>query len=829
VRWRPEDDRRRDAISRLTPNAINGIDFLEVVDDPAQADAARQRTLLVQFIHPVQKAGQTLPGSLLTPDNVVIRGGDRIRDPRVTSVAAAGRVLSVGVDRAGDFSTYTLALRTSVENDAPPQGFDPILSSVAFSFKAACPSDTDCAPAPSCGPQATGPAPEIDYLSRDYEGFRQLMLDRLSVLAPGWTERNPADVGVAVVEVLAYVGDYLSYRQDAVATEAYLGTARLRTSVRRHARLVDYAMHDGCNARAWVQVQPTSGADVPLPAGTQLLTRLAGRPRRITGDFPVDPVTGEPPEVFETCRAATLRPDLERLRFYGWGAPEACLARGATRATLRGDLTARLAPGDALLLHEVLGPHTGEPGDADTSRRHVVVLTRVAVSADPIGQNLEGAAGKAPKPLVLTEIEWGADDALPFPLCLSSRTDLQHGEAPLADVSVAAGNLVLADHGRTRARTAWEVVPPHATRPTPSGGVIDVPARFRPALPEAPLTFAAPLDFTSAGRAVQTDPQTARAAVRLQSPDGGWQPVADLLGAGPDYPGFVVEAEDDGSACLRFGDDDYGLRPEPGTLFDVRYRIGTGTAGNVGTGAIAHVYSEGGTVADRIARVWNPLPARGGTSPESLEHVRQSAPVAFRTQRRAVTPADYARFAEKHPGVQKAAATFRWTGSWRTVFVTVDRVGGLDVDPAFEDGLRAWLEPFRMAGHDLEVDGPRFVPVELEVVVTVHPDHFAEDVREAVRREFGRGTLPGGQKAFFHPDHFTFGQPVFLSRVYAAAQAVHGVQRVQVTTLRRQGQTTSPALDSGRLEVGRLEIARLDDDPNHRERGLLRVLAQGGK
>ena len=69
---------------------------------------------------------------------------------------------------------------------------------------------------------------------------------------PAWQERSPADIGIALVELLAYAGDQLSYYQDAVATEAYLGTARRRVSVRRHARLLDYPMHDGCNARAWV-------------------------------------------------------------------------------------------------------------------------------------------------------------------------------------------------------------------------------------------------------------------------------------------------------------------------------------------------------------------------------------------------------------------------------------------------------------------------------------------------------------------------------------------------------------------------------------------------
>src|SRR5207237_788573 len=78
--------------------------------------------------------------------------------------------------------------------------------------------------------------------------------------------------------------------------------------------------------------------------------------------------------------------------------------------------------------------------------------------------------------------------------------------------------------------------------------------------------------------------------------------------------------------------------------------------------------------------VRNPLPARGGIDPESLEHVRQSAPVAFRTLERAVTPDDYATVAERHPEVQRAQATVRWTGPSRTVLLTIDRLGGRPPD-----------------------------------------------------------------------------------------------------------------------------------------------------
>jgi hypothetical protein len=48
-------------------------------------------------------------------------------------------------------------------------------------------------------------------------------------------------------------------------------------------------------------------------------------------------------------------------------------------------------------------------------------------------------------------------------------------------------------------------------------------------------------------------------------------------------------------------------------------------------------------------------------------------------------------------------------------------------------------------------------------------------------------TLPDGRRGVFHPDNFTFGQPVYLSQIYAAAQAIDGVASVDVTQFERQG------------------------------------------
>src|SRR6185295_4050475 len=109
------------------------------------------------------------------------------------------------------------------------------------------------------------------------------------------------------------------------------------------------------------------------------------------------------------------------------------------------------------------------------------------------------------------------------------------------------------------------------------------------------------------------------------------------------------------------------------------------------------------------------------------------------------------------------------------VFVTVDRLGGGVIDAGFETDLRECLERFRMAGHDLEVEDARFVPLEIEMVICAKPNDFASDIKSALLEAFSNREFADGRRGLFHPDNFTFGQSVFSSQLYAAAQAVAGV------------------------------------------------------
>jgi len=121
------------------------------------------------------------------------------------------------------------------------------------------------------------------------------------------------------------------------------------------------------------------------------------------------------------------------------------------------------------------------------------------------------------------------------------------------------------------------------------------------------------------------------------------------------------------------------------------------------------------------------------------------------------------------------------------------------------------------------------VPLELALHVCVKPDHFRSDVKRGLHELFSNRVLRDGRCGLFHPDNFSFGMPVYLSRLYAAAHALLGVLSVVITAFRRQGSTDELALAEGRITLSRLEIARLDNDPNYPERGVLMLEMHGGK
>ncbi len=1076
---------RKNAILSNPGVALNGIDYLEVLGQEAIAlGGPPQQTLMIHCL----KAAPAL-----TTDNVMIEGGESITHISVVSVApaAAANVLMVITSVVGDFSPYVLrlvgsALRAIGDPFEVPEvlaGFDPQLADVQFSFQAGAGSSFDCAPPlAGCAASASTPPP-INYLAKDYGSFRTLVLDRLNQLLPVSVGTNEADLAVVLAELIAYRGDQLSYRQDAIATEAYLQTARSRVSLRRHARLVGYHVHDGCNARAWVQLTVAANPNEAVFLDrtlTRFYTYAPGMPTTLAvGAGNEAAALSAGVQVFQPMQDALLYAEHNLIDFYTWGDAQCCLPAGAVEATLQGYLP-NLQAGAVLILQEVVGPQTGNAADADLRHRCAVRLTRVAhvdAAGQPLVDPLFDVTGApvllaAQTPMPVTEIQWAPDDALPFPMCISSQT--------ATNVSVALGNVVLADHGLSVAGTDLGIMPSprlhyppgvqsdrcqQPTAPTP------LPVRFRPALSDSPLTQAVPQPLTgipvasgavllgesgaarltdsngfvsllaqganpaewpplfgvtvrqnastaanidlavvynppggaagmSAPAAVErftnlslnpadsnfvavqinsfsnlvrvpssyspptsslsgfpaaptmlevgetvaltdlsnpavtyltlqptpapnwsaavgvlvqglegspptlnlavvyyppsavgvtlpvtlerfanlsqvtmaaqinansrlitvqsfagmpdlelaaqdlvnVDPRGAVPQITLQGTIDGattpWNPQQDLLASGPSDPVFVVEIESDGTAFVRFataGDpnsplDTNGLVPASGTAFAASYRIGNGSAGNVGAESLQFL-----AAADaRIQRCSNPLPATGGSDPQTNDQIRRRAPQAFLSQApstlvRSVTMADYEAVAENNAQVNQAVASLRWTGSWYSVFIAVEPLGGGNLTPALQQTLSNTLETYRLSGQDLQLESPQYVSLQIALSVDVDDNYLRSDVEQSLLQALGNQVLPNGQKGLFYPDNFTFGQSVYLSPVYAAARSVAGVVTVTATQFQPQGVNTTQYLSMGEIRLGSLQVARLENDPSYPNHGQLTLAMQGGR
>ena len=90
----------------------------------------------------------------------------------------------------------------------------------------------------------------IDYMAKDYESFRQAMIDLIPQKLPQWTDRSEADFGIVLIELFAYMADILSYYEDRIANESFLATAQERRSVIHHLRMIGYALAPAAPASA---------------------------------------------------------------------------------------------------------------------------------------------------------------------------------------------------------------------------------------------------------------------------------------------------------------------------------------------------------------------------------------------------------------------------------------------------------------------------------------------------------------------------------------------------------------------------------------------------
>ncbi|MEM9190801.1 MAG: hypothetical protein AAGF12_16575, partial [Myxococcota bacterium] len=543
----------------LAQNDLTGVDFVYV--HPGQTE------LDVYFLTP--PLALTQPLTNLTLEQVRIEG-DQLPDAEAVALAwqvVDGRdVLRVTTAVPGGFRPYRFYLDDG--------RIDPFFNGVAFSFKANCPSDLDCAPPPHVCPPEERIDVSVDTTARDFWSIRRALLEFASLRFPDWEDRLEADVGMMMLEVMAGIADEDAYYQDRTARELSLEDATERRSLRAHGRLVDYVVHNGLHSQTLLdfRVKDSEVGPQVLPAGLRAYAR---------GDLGQE-------QVFEigkhlTDGAYTVDRDRNELVSHIWDEDSACLPVGATTLTVKGhheatlplvDLAEGKPPGRFVLLS------TNPISPELPARRLIVRLVEVNDEVDPLltdatfGNNI-------------SRLRW----EIPTPYELDLEALTVHGN--LVPASAGARHQVVFSIGTSPlpVSEAIERVGPNGT------------TSYRFTLPDP-----SELGLCWTG----DDPKTAAPELLLEEVDAGppltvvatWQWRRSLVGTAsslPDDDHFTLEDgtwdrvvgyrrlggevvhrdyQSGSGITIRFGDGEFGRLPATGTLFRATFRLGNGKAGD---------------------------------------------------------------------------------------------------------------------------------------------------------------------------------------------------------------------------------------------------------
>ena len=761
-----------------------------------------------------------------------LRGGQRLRagtatgQVQITGVAAGGdpNQLLLTVAPIGDYSTYTLVILAD--------GFDPLLSEIPFKFRPGC-FTNDCAPAWEPGTPAQ-PEPAIDYLAKDYDSFRHTLIAAMMQRVPGWQATSEADLDQVLIDLFAAAADELSDYQDRVMAEAFFGTARKRVSLARHARLMDYHIHQGNQSSTWLalEIDGSSAGPFTLPEGFLVWA----------GD-PTQPAAGIP---FATRAAATLKQIFNKLQLYTWGDVIPSLAAGDTSADLVpaptfggkadcDEIVADIQSGAVtqLLIQEWLNPSTGLPAGANPDKRQLLRLLPGAAGAttmhDPVND------------VWFVRINWQPEDQLKFNYCFTvfcpgskvENCTLFHGNLAFVHQGFPA-HTVFRDSGDTLnpGELYYDREPDQDTR----YGILC-------SLPDSPLAYLP----TPVGGEI---PPQSTLKVQVEIPGGGiepWEEVISLVHSDDESMDFAVETDERQRSVLRFGNGTNGMLLPPGAIVTCDYQVGGGTAGNVGRDTLDNFFAalpaelnQLGALLDyfvsyftlhpttRVTACWNPFDVTDGLDPEPPEKILRNAPEAYSArQLRAVTLCDYIARTEEVPGVSRAVASYAWTGSWRTVRIAVDPVGATELTEALYEAIAAHLETVKLIGEDFEIRPPLFVPLAIEVSLCVSADVWPEDVRYVLEQEFSDSYTPDGRMGFFHPDAWTFGQPLHASQIEGRIHQVSGIEHVISISMKRWNDPAAATSDL--IEVKFNEIIEVKNDPDAMELGYINFTLEGGR
>lgn len=818
----------------------NQVAFEDILN-PANSTDSRIKNLKHHEIFPITGGQRILAGHERGKLKVI----DISRKKENEEIVPNALVLTI--KPVGDYSTYTLGIGEVFK-------FDPIFNEIEFKFRPGC-FNTQCLERKKYLKAVE--EPKISYLAKDFSTFKHTMITAMNERVPGWEPTSEADLDLVLIELLSAAADELSDFQDRVMNEAYLGTARKRVSLARHARLMDYHIYQGNQASTWLALELKNlddGQDFSLPSKF-LVTTEKEVDSELREEDKVERLA-EQEIIFSTKKEQQMHYLLNRLSLYTWEDTRSYLKAGSTQADLKilvrnwktheedyrpsssrqdyEDVLELIKPKDKkkepithLLLQEWKeNPETGRKTPGDKAKRQLLKLSAAEYDKDPITGEW------------YLRVHWDEKDRLKQDYFSPETTHPENENTSLRKVSYFHGNLVKIFQGEFREAKFFE----------PSSDIMlasneDFYERTQNwgiicRLPDSPLSYQ---DVYNGGIPNGERPPKSTLEVFVRYTDGSineWSETISFIESDEDEVCFIVETDEEGQSSIRFGNGTNGKKLPENSEVWCHYQIGIGQEGNLGANTLTKIPFHQPKLL-YIERCWNPRDVRNGRDPEPVEEIIRNVPEAYRErQLRAVTVNeyldDYEKRAQEHKKVAHARAAYRWMGSWRIVQINIDPIGTTELlEASLHKELLQHIETVKLIGDQIIIRPAQFVPLEINVTVCIHPDYWIEDVREQIEAEFSDGFTPDGRKAFFHPDCWTFGQPVRKSQLIARIQAINGVHHVIDTSDEpisiKRWISPQARKDGQELAIQPDEIILVKNDPSQVEKGFIYFDFEGGR
>lgn len=277
------------------------------------------------------------------------------------------------------------------------------------------------------------------------------------------------------------------------------------------------------------------------------------------------------------------------------------------------------------------------------------------------------------------------------------------------------------------------------------------------------------------------------------------------------------------AAAPRQGEQQYGAVPPRGSMLTmVAYRTGGGQRGNVKRETIRIVKS----AVPYVAQVTNHSPARDGADGETLEGAVLRVPKLLRTRDRAVTTEDFETLALQAgqgaiararclPTIRKEDA-----GTVQLVLVPDIDAGAISqngtapehlaLSPFLIESVLGYLDERRLIGVEVRCCEPNYVGVGVQIEVALEPEYRDPIARQQIRQRLETqlyeflNPITGGQSG----GGWEFGRPVYASDIITRFQGQEGVRYLGTLQLfkleRRDGEwlrtlPQDPQIDPGPL------------------------------